>query len=211
MYTAVQISSGTGPEEVRCFVGKLGCWFEHYSRRLALPVRAVEVVGEPQMPRSLSILIAGNATAKFSGLTGTHMLVARSARRGRNGRKRWFAGVGIYTGEQEESAATIPSSEIRVSVARAGGPGGQHVNTTSSAVRILHVPSGVSVRVASERSQHQNRSEALRRLATALAARQRDAQRGEKARRRLSHYQFERGLPVCTWHLGQRTGELMRA
>jgi peptide chain release factor 2/peptide chain release factor len=95
--------------------------------------------------------VIGEAPALLADFIGTHVLVAKSGRRGRNSRKRWFAGVSLHASSEPSSALIeIAASEVEITASRAGGPGGQHVNTTDSAVRVRHKGSGVTVRVASE-------------------------------------------------------------
>jgi protein subunit release factor B len=95
----------------------------------------------------------------------------------------------------------IPASAVETRFVRASGPGGQHVNKVSSAVRIHHLPSGIVVRCAGERSQRANLDEGLRRLAALLAdAREAERARAERARRR-DHHRVERGRPVRTYIL----------
>ncbi|MCE4573992.1 peptide chain release factor-like protein [Caballeronia sp. CLC5] len=89
---------------------------------------------------------------------------------------------------------------MRFEAIRARGPGGQHVNKTSSAIRATHVASGVSVRIESERSQHANKQLALQTLAWRI---ERIAQQNAsrvRHQRRMQHYAVERGSPVRVFH-----------
>lgn len=82
---------------------------------------------------------------------------------------------------------------IRYEAMRASGPGGQHVNTTDSAIRATHLPSGLSVRVQTERSQHANKRVARALLVCKLAAQAQEALGQSRAQRRVQHHQVERG------------------
>jgi peptide chain release factor 2/peptide chain release factor len=196
----LQISAGAGPVEVREFVGQLSGEMAARCERLGIGIASLSAHGDEHAPSSVEIEVIGEAPALLADFIGTHVLVAKSGRRGRNSRKRWFAGVSLHASSEPSSALVeIAASEVEITASRAGGPGGQHVNTTDSAVRVRHKGSGVTVRVASERSQHQNRRRALSRLRSILT--QRNVQKNNARTRdlRLSHYQFERGSAVQQW------------
>jgi peptide chain release factor 2/peptide chain release factor len=208
----VQISAGVGPLEVREFVRLLARELIEQCAAAGLEVRSVITHCDDEAPRSVEIDVAGPVLETLAGRLGTHVLLARSSRRGRRSRKRWFASVRAY--EQEATAAMdaeIRPEDIEITAARAGGPGGQHVNTTSSAVRARHLPTRIAVRVASERSQQRNRSAALERLRGILGERREAVRTSEAKERRLAHYQLERGSAVCQWQLDERAGRLRQA
>ncbi len=204
----LQISAGNGPVEVRRFVALLA---EHLVDRCAslgaLPGEVV-VHGDEEAPRSVSIHLPA-APGDLGVLTGTHALVARSSDRGKKARKRWYVGVTLCPAEEaKESSLEIAPSDVTITAMRAGGPGGQHVNKTASAVRVVHRPSSVTVRVAEERSQRDNVRVALERLAAILEERAAQVARDGKAGRRLLHHKLERGRPSHTYEL-DRNGELL--
>ncbi len=209
--STIQVTAGAGPVEVRQFVGLLAQRLAHDCATAGLVVRELVTQGDPATPRSVQLHVDGDVAAVVSGQLGTHVLVARSAARGRNDRKRWFAGVSVHDALRATEATRLDPRDLEISMARAGGPGGQHVNTTSSAVRVRHKPTGVCVRAASERSQHLNRARALRRLAAVLDQRATTEHRARRGTLWRSNYHFARGTAVGSWTLDHRGNCLCRA
>jgi putative peptide chain release factor H len=204
----VQVSAGMGPPEVRAFVARLAARLEDECAARGLRVLDVTTVGDPEAPFSVALHVAAGSpglpvAGRLADLVGTHALVARSRDRGRRARKRWFAGVSVHAapGADEGARVAIDPADVEITAARAGGPGGQHVNRTASAVRAVHRPTGIAVRVTDERSQHRNRERALARLAAILGARARAQHERRRAVQRHSHYELVRGNPVRTWRL----------
>ena len=89
--------------------------------------------------------------------------------------------------------------ELRIDTMRSSGPGGQHVNKTSSAVRITHLPTGISVVAQEERSQHRNRALAMARLAKVFELSAEDAKNEKTKELWLQHWDLERGNEIQTY------------
>lgn len=195
----LQISAGTGPAPVRAFVKHLGDRLQYECLQRGLDVISVSTHGPEICPCSIEIGLDGDAPAVLASLVGTHVLIARTGARGRRSRKRWFAGVSLHRAPTETDAVWPSLDDLDISTCRAGGPGGQHVNKTSSAVRVVHRPSGIAVRASGERSQVMNRKQAIARIAGILARRRRQRQTRDSNERRLAHYHFERGSAVQVW------------
>jgi peptide chain release factor 2/peptide chain release factor len=208
------ISSGVGPIEARRFAVQLAVRLERLAEQRGLEVREVIASGDRHRdsnrdgnrdaPRSITLRLAGDGFTQLADELGTHVLIHRADRRGRASRKRWFVAVSAHpvtAGDAPGDLAAIPRDALVITACRAGGPGGQHVNKVASAVRVHHVPSGLVIRCAAERSQRANLDRALRRLAAILRARAETRRAADQATRRDVHHQLERGRPVRTYQL----------
>jgi protein subunit release factor B len=204
------ITSGVGPPEARRFAALLAIRLEALAEERGLEVSDVVATGDPEAPRSITLRLRGPMTKLLDQL-GTHALIQRSDKRGRASRKRWFAAATAHPAPSapvETSSAAIPREALEIIACRAGGPGGQHVNKVSTAVRVRHIPSGITIRSAGSRSQRANLDQALRRLAAVLHDRAEAARAGAAAARRDAHYRLERGRPIHVYKL-DASGQLV--
>ncbi|MDN6857844.1 peptide chain release factor H [Pseudomonas sp. CAN2814] len=189
----LQLSAAQGPDECALAVTKA---LQHLLREAEASGAEVRVIEEEAGARRgtlLSVLLAldgGSAATLAEDWSGTLQWVCASPYRPNHGRKNWYFGGAVFSAPQ----ASL-EGEVRFETLRSSGPGGQHVNTTDSAVRATHVASGLSVKVQSERSQHANKRLALLLIARKLEERAEQASSELRAERRLVHHHLERGNP----------------
>lgn len=190
------ISSGQGPDECRWVVARLTGEICREAAEAGLDAGLVEAeADERDLPRSTIIRLGGDDADELAGrLEGTVQWIGQSPFRPRHRRKNWF--VGVFLLPAPEDIPELEEGDVSFQAMRAAGPGGQHVNTTDSAVRATHVPSGIVVVAREERSQHANRRLALMKIAAELSRRG-DEHAATRRQESWSHHRdVERGRPV---------------
>jgi peptide chain release factor 2 len=174
----LQIAAGAGGLDACDWAGILLRMYTRWANAHDYEVEEVERTDEPEAGvRSATIQVKGDyAFGYLKAEAGVHRLVRISPFDSQARRHTAFASVDVTPDVEEEGEIELDEAELRVDTMRAGGAGGQHVNKTESAVRIVHIPTGILVRCQSQRSQHKNRAMALAMMKAKLA-KLRDAER----------------------------------
>lgn len=176
----VSIISGAGGDDAEDFSRILSDMYKKYVASKGWSVSMLSSNANSMGGyRSLSFEVSGaGAYGALKHEGGVHRLV-RMSPFGQGKRQTSFSLVEVLPQLPDTGEMHIPESDIEVSVARSGGPGGQNVNKRDTAVRMTHLPSGLSVHVTSERSQQQNREKALEMLRGKLFQMREAAQKAE--------------------------------
>ena len=178
----VSIRSGAGGVDAADFAEMLLRMYLRWAERHGYPTRVLDTsyAEEAGLKSATFEVDAPYAYGILSVEAGTHRLVRISPFDNQGRRQTSFAAVEVIPLIEQTDHVEIPESEIKVDVFRSSGPGGQSVNTTDSAVRLTHIPTGIVVSMQDEKSQIQNRAAALRVLQSRLLMLRKEQEAAQK-------------------------------
>lgn len=194
----LQITAGQGPDECALAIAKVLPILFASMKKSAVTYNIVDKVegNKPNTYKSVILELEGKGASTLKEeWEGTIQWVCESPYRLRHKRKNWFVSI-KFIDMGTEHCMSINKESLKIDTMKASGPGGQHVNKTNSAIRITHVPTGISVVSQSTPSQHQNKQIALIKLQEKLSQMRNNQSTAQQCMIWEEHSQVVRGKPT---------------
>jgi peptide chain release factor 2 len=217
----ISLHAGAGGTEACDWANMLLRMYQRYAERMGFQVEMLDILqGEEAGIKSATLLVKGDyAHGYLKAENGVHRLVRISPFNANGKRQTSFASLDVLAEVDDDINIVVEDKDIRVDVYRAGGHGGQGVNTTDSAVRITHLATGLVVTCQNERSQIKNKASALKVLKSRLYEMEMDKKRAEMERhygekgeigwgRQIRSYVFQPYQMVKDLRTGEQTGDV---
>ena len=183
----IEVRAGTGGDEAALFAADLFRMYQRYAESRGWRFQAMEIsdTGLGGMKEGIAEIVGVGVFARLKFESGVHR-VQRVPTTEANGRIHTSAATVAVLPEAEDVDIKIDDKDLRIDTYRSQGAGGQHVNTTESAVRVTHIPTGVAVACQEEKSQHKNKAKAMKLLRARLYEYERNKLDSERAASRRS-------------------------
>jgi peptide chain release factor len=192
----IQISSGKGPDECELAVSLFCKAYEKECGLADIKVSILDAVAGNISGNFKSILLSVEGQNNKDLISGTIQWICKSPYRPNHKRKNWFINVEVF---KESEKLNFSDRDIKFETMRSSGPGGQNINKVETAVRAIHLPTGIAVAASEERSQHMNKKLAIAKLMNILDTQNEQNSKELEKFMWMQHNLLVRGNPIRTY------------